>query len=227
MTNSKSIYQDATDVSNDVYLVYVLYRDGDTPHYVGATQDLKRPYYDGHHARVDYNITSVEIVQEDLSRIDAGNLEDRLINQYGKSVDGGTLVNIQGGGHGLATEETKLKMSQSRKGRKCKPFSDEHRAKLSQSLKGRTLSEESIAKMAATKKGKPRSEETKLKISLAKKGVPMSEETKLKMSQSQKGRTLSEETRTKMSQSRKGKPMSEETKQKIRSTMRRRHGKDS
>ena len=55
-------------------------------------------------------------------------------------------------------------------GKKCKPFSEEHRLKLSESGKG-----------------KPKSEETKRKLSEAKKGTHHSEETKRKMSEARKG----------------------------------------
>lgn len=178
MTDSNRIYNE------DQHLVYVLYRDGGVPHYVGATTDSRRPYSDKHHARKDHNITSVEIVRESLSLEDASTLEGQLINQYGKTTDGGTLVNVQDGGHGLATEETKTKLSLANKGRaphnKGKTHSDETRAKMSASQKGRTsnrkgiaMSEEQKAKLSAALKGrkrKPFTEEHKANIRAAKLG---------------------------------------------------------
>ena len=196
MTDSNSIYRDhAIDGVEDQYLVYVLYRDEGIPHYVGATSNSRRPYNKRHHARQDHTITSVEIVQECMTLEDASILEDHLINEYGRQVDGGTLVNVQGGGRGLATEETKRKIGQASKGRpspnKGKPMTDEQKTKIRQSLKGRPGT-------WPPNKGKPMSEEQKAKISLAKKGVPKSDEHKTKLSQSQKGRTLSEEQKAKI-----------------------------
>ena len=140
--HSNTIY----DAHSGQYLVYVLYRDGNLPHYVGATSNPKRPYGNHHHARTDYNVTSVEIVQEDLSREDASILEDQLINQYGRQVEGGTLINIQGGGHGLT------------------PHSEETNAKISAATKGRPKSEETKRKMSLAHKGKPLSDEHRAKI---------------------------------------------------------------
>jgi group I intron endonuclease len=137
-----------------------------------------------------------------------------------------------------ASEETKRKMSESRKGRvspmKGKTFSEESRRKISESLKGRKHSEETKRKMSETKKGKPRSEETKRKISESLKGRKHSEETKRKMSESQKGRkpwnkgkSTPEAVKSKISQSkkgcpsgRKGKKHTEEAKRKISEKLR-------
>jgi hypothetical protein len=53
-------------------------------------------------------------------------------------------------------------------GNKGIPKSEEHRAKMSAALKGRTLSEETKAKMSEARKGSTRSDETKAKMSAAK-----------------------------------------------------------
>jgi hypothetical protein len=75
------------------------------------------------------------------------------------------------------TEEHRAKLSESMKGKKCKPFSEDHKAKLSESIKGKTRSEETKAKISAAKRGKPsgregktQSEEAKAKISAANSG---------------------------------------------------------
>lgn len=66
------------------------------------------------------------------------------------------------------TEETKQKMSEASKGEKNnmygKPLSDEHKQKISQSLKGKPTSEQSKKKMSEAKKGKTFSEEHKQKL---------------------------------------------------------------
>ena len=61
------------------------------------------------------------------------------------------------------TDEARKKMSEAKKGEKNpnfgKPFSDEHRKKISEENKGKKLSDETKRKMSESKKGKKRSEE--------------------------------------------------------------------
>ena len=100
------------------------------------------------------------------------------------------------------TEEAKKKMSETRKGKKRKPFSQEWRKKLGIAHLGN--------KYGKALKGIKRSEETKRKISLARIGKKNpnygkhpSKETKRKMSESHKAENLSEETRRKLRESHK------------------------
>lgn len=74
-------------------------------------------------------------------------------------------------------------------------FTIEHKQKLSESSKGKKMSEEARKKMSESHKGS----------SGYWKGRHLSEEIRTKISKAQKGRVLSEETRKKMSESRKGK----------------------
>ena len=99
-------------------------------------------------------------------------------------------------------------------GEGCK-CSEETRLKLSNTRKGIPRSEETKIKISNAQKGIPLSEETRLKMSEAKKGVkrgPHSEEHKRKISESNKGKRRSEETRRKISETKKGKPISDEQK---------------
>jgi hypothetical protein len=87
-------------------------------------------------------------------------------------------------------------------------FSEEHKKKIGEALKGKKHSEEHKRKNSLSKKGKVHSEESKRKMSESKKGInhpfygkvgptfgkTHSEETKQKISESLKGRTFSEET---------------------------------
>lgn len=94
----------------------------------------------------------------------------------------------EGGGGCKCSEETRLKMSNARKGIH---LSEETRLKMSNIRKGKHLSEETRYKISEARKGKHHSEETKIKISNARKGVkrkPHSEETKHKISESHKGK---------------------------------------
>lgn len=134
-------------------------------------------------------------------------------------------VNL-GNKHGLGyrhTEETKRKMSESKKGkpRTCPllPVTDETRKKLSEAGRGRKLSEETKQKIAESKKGKPRSEETREKLRKANLGKRYSDEVKKRVGESHKN--PSAETRKKLSEALKGNQRalglkhSEETKKKI------------
>ena len=84
-------------------------------------------------------------------------------------------------------------------------YTAERNRKISESLKGKHLSEETRKRMSESKKGntnykgKHLSEETKRKMSAAHKGKPKSEDHKRKISEAQKGKHLSEETKRKIS----------------------------
>ena len=101
----------------------------------------------------------------------------------------------------IYTEETLLKMSELKKG---KNLSEEHKRKISESMKGIHIKKKKKIKISESKKGTHFSEETKKKMSEARKGIPLSEETKIKISESKKGRQLSEEIKKKMSEVKKG-----------------------
>lgn len=130
-----------------------------------------------------------EILFENLNEELALLIESELICKY--KFLGINLVNYTDGGEGISgykhTEKTKKLMSEkakarervvsdnfigSWKGKKRKPFSDEHRKKLSEASKNQ-------------KRG-PLSEETKLKISLANKNKKRTSEQKLRISEATK-----------------------------------------
>ena len=82
------------------------------------------------------------------------------------------------------SDELKLKMSLAKKGKK---FTDEHRANLSKSHKGKMPSNIETFKNFRT--GKPLTEEHKEKIGLGNKGKTISTETREKISKAGKGKT--------------------------------------
>lgn len=168
------------------------------------TKDRRSPIWK--YAVEKYGL-NVEILHDNISWEDACKIEQELIKQYGrKAFNEGTLVNLTEGGDGRlgikASEETKQKMSESHiglntwsKGRvmsdeqklryknlglsnKGKPKSEEHKQKLSESLKGRKPNylgckhtEEQRKKISDSKKGekhhlfgKNHNEETKQKM---------------------------------------------------------------
>lgn len=133
------------------------------------------------------------------------------------------------------TEETKRKISESKRGKK---LSEEQKQKISKALKGRTFSEERNKKLSESLKGHVVSEETKKKISeAAKNRPPVTEETRKKLSQPGEkngmygykwsdeqrkhmhdvlvGRKLTDEQRKKWSEVKMGHFVSDETKKKM------------
>lgn len=88
----------------------------------------------------------VELIAEDLTRIQAGKIEMQLIAELGRRQidEGGILVNRSTGGDGGSigythTEEFKKKLSLNRTGKKRKPHSKQAKNKLSKALKGREV----------------------------------------------------------------------------------------
>lgn len=119
--------------------------------------------------------------------------------------------NITSGGGGslgvVMSEETRAKMSESRKGRK---MSEENRLKLierntgNKYALGRKMTEEHFQKLLATHVGAKRSEDSRKKMSQAHLGTKQSEETKLKRIKALTGLKRSEETKRKQSEALKG-----------------------
>ena len=118
----------------------------------------------------------------------------------------------EGGGGCKCSEETRLKMSEAKKGKpswnKGIPCSKEHKRKISEANKGKHLPEEQKRKISEANKGHHISEEHKRKISEANKGKHLPEETKIKISNTLKGakrKPHSEEAKIKMKGLKKGK----------------------
>lgn len=102
------------------------------------------------------------------------------------------------------SENTKQKMSDSRKGKK---HLEETKRKISKANKGRQHTQETKHKLSEIRKNrisKPSSNETKHKISEALKGRKLSQKHKQRLSESKVGKKQSEETRRKMSEIKKG-----------------------
>lgn len=119
---------------------------------------------------------------------------------------------------GKLSEETKLKISESKKGNKHflgKKHSQESKLKMSAWQKGRKLSEEHIKKMSKAQIGNKHSEETKLKMSESHIGKKASEETILRISLANTGKKRTEESKLKMSKAQIGKKLSKESKLKM------------
>ena len=160
--------------------------------------------YFKHYGKVLNETYTKEIIQfydnyEDLTKAEIeliGDLyetDDNCIN-IKKGGDGGNGGNSKGFHH---TEETKRRIAESEKGEKNyaygKKLSEEHKKKISESVKKTMSNPEIRAKCSHVQ-----TDSTKAKISKANTGKKRTEETKLKMSKAHKGRKLSEEQKAKL-----------------------------
>jgi hypothetical protein len=198
--------------------VYIhIRKDKNEPFYVGIYENKYRPFEKTRRNDIWDKIVSktefdVKILQEGLTWDEACQMERDLIKQYGRiNLNTGILANLTDGGDGavglIRTEEHSRKISESQKG---KIVSEETKSKVSEGLKkyfqdnpgiqkGRTVSEEVRKKQSDAKKGQ--------------KGNPKSIEA---MRQATLGKKRSQETKDKMSLAAKNrKPMSQEVKDKI------------
>lgn len=161
---------------------------GKLPNYKRAYQTIKRnPFWHNIVAKTDYEI---EIIFDEISWEEAEKKEIEFIALYGrKDLDTGTLVNLTNGGDGSLkrahTEESKLKMSKSRKG---VPKSEEWKRKIAEAHIGRKITEETRQKLIDSHKGKKLSQEQKDKIGLAHKNRYFSPEHRQKISQALKNK---------------------------------------
>jgi group I intron endonuclease len=113
------------------------------------------------------------------------------------------LSKLQKGKPSSATDEGRKLMGEAWKGKKRKPFSPEHRAKIREARERQIISEEHKAKIAASHRGMKRSPEARKRMSEAQRSrPPITEEARRNMSAAQRRRPpISDETRRKRSDS--------------------------
>lgn len=139
------------------------------------------------------NLHKFEIIHylpEDISQEDLNNYEIIYWEQY-KNL-GFIMLNIrEPGTQGKLSDETKIKISVAKKGRK---LTEEHRKKCGSGRRGKKMDEEFCKNLSKIHKGK---------VSKYK-GIPLSEETKKKLSESMKGKKMhTDESKRKIIESRK------------------------
>jgi hypothetical protein len=141
----------------------------------------------------------VDILFDNLTWDEACEKEKEFIALYGRSDLGkGVLCNLTNGGDGVLgrifkhSEDSKLKMSKTRKGVRPYVASLETRQKLSDSAKKRGISKDHLKKMI----------EAKIKVGWTghRKGIPHTEEARKKMSESNKGKKRTEQWRKEQSE---------------------------
>lgn len=168
-----------------------------------------------------------EVLFENLTQQEAEQKEIELITFY-KSNQREFGYNIANGGSslGMHSEESKRKMSESRKGLFAgeknpmwhKEVSPETRQKISNALKGRKQPREFVERCSEKRRGQKRTLEQRQRMSDAAKGRIVSDETKEKLRIANTGRKHTEETKIRISaaqKGRKGTPCSEIAKKKI------------
>jgi hypothetical protein len=160
-------------------------KDSNEIFYIGIGKTSKRAHSKSYRNNHWWDVVNkhgydVEIIKEGLSWEDAQQTEIELIAKYGRhDLSKGPLVNQTDGGDGnnnqIFTEETRLKMSKSHRGKR---HSDETRKKMSDASIGKKKSPEHTEKNRLAKIGKTLSEETKEKIGQANLGRVDTDQTK-------------------------------------------------
>lgn len=148
---------------------------------------------------------TVEQIDSAISRDELDEKEIHWI-QHHDSTDKNKGYNLMSGGHHHEfSEETKRKLSESRRGRK---LSEEHKRNISKANTGKRHSDETRKKLSESHKGerhhlfgKHLSDDTKLKISIGRVNFHHTEESKSKLSEAHKGKKLSKEHKEKIRQS--------------------------
>jgi hypothetical protein len=130
--------------------------------------------------------------------------EKYWINFYkSNNYEYGYNKNDGGNKNAIVNNETREKISKLHKGSKR---TEETKINMSKSQKGKIITEECKNKISKTLTGTKLSEEHKKNISIGGKGRITTDEARINMSKAQKGRKLTEEHKQKLSQSKKGKP---------------------
>jgi len=198
-------------------------KDTNQVFYIGIGKTKHRAYSKKNRNKYWHNIVNkveydIDIIYNELTLEEAFTKEIELIKFYGRAdLNQGSLVNMTDGGEGgkgskltnkhkLAllnsklgktySEEHRKRISESKLGKKRKPFTEEHKQKIREGAKGRIYkvsdeTKEKIRKSLMGRKNPLLSEKMKGKPSWNK-GKKMSEETKRKMSESAKNRRKAE-----------------------------------
>lgn len=168
-----------------------------------------------------------EILIEVFDQLWLDYYEEYYIKYFNSLIPNGYNIAKKSKGHGKWSDETKLKIGKTSKGRF---LSDESKIKISNSLKGHFVSDKTKLKIRKTSKGRKHTKESKIKISNSLKGrIPwnkglknvqiISDETRKKLSNAGKNRKFSKKHKENLSKSLKGRILSNEWKEKIRKTI--------
>jgi hypothetical protein len=172
------------ELEDRTYYVYAYLRENDgSPYYVGKGKGRRK--YEKHSVSVPSDKSKIRILAENLTNVEAVELEKFYIATYGrKDLGTGILHNQTDGGDGGDTSkstryiEAKNKNLFSNKGRK---FSKEHKERIARALTGKSRPDSVRKKISDTRKsrkipgffkGKKFSIEHREKLSLSRKNRP-------------------------------------------------------
>jgi len=167
-------------VNPNRFYTYAYLRENRTPYYIGKGKERRLYKKTKGEVNPPKDKSRIIFLKQNLTEEEAFRHEKYMIAVFGrKDLGTGILHNRTDGGQGssgsVKSKETKIKMSDALKG---KSLSEEHKRKMSEAKKGEKHNFY----------GKCHSEETKRKMSEAKKGKSISEETKRKLSEIMKGK---------------------------------------
>lgn len=187
--------------------IYVFTNKINNKQYVGQSINIKERYKqhfkDAKHDNLYFHNAlnkygeenfNFEVIEENIPLNYVGEREKYWIAKLNTKTPNG--YNLTDGGEGAFgykhTEESKMKMSEIKKGKFTHFQSDETRKKISEANKGRKPSDYCIQRIKETKIGTHLSKETREKISKATRGVPKTEEHIEKVKESLNKRTEEE-----------------------------------
>ncbi len=154
-----------------MFYIYAYLRQDGSPYYIGKGKG-KRAWSKHRNEVSKPGKNKIIIMESNLTEVGAFALERFYIRWYGrKDNDSGILRNRTDGGEG----------------RSGSPISENHRKRIIQSNKTRTITKEHRQKISESNRRRKLSEETRLKISQSKLGKKLSDETRMKMSISRTG----------------------------------------
>lgn len=184
--------------TESIFYVYAYFDKDGVPRYIGKGKGYrirehrtKTPKYRLAKAIASGEMFTSRKIAENLSEMEAFDLERRWIAKFGREIDGGVLWNLTLGGDGMSgvirSDEFRARMSEIQRYPAV-------RAKNSSAHLGRPKHPDAIAKTAAFWRTHKHSEESRKKISQAQIGKKLSDDHKKKLSISGKGKKRKSET---------------------------------
>ena len=177
------VYAHINKISGKIYIGQTIH--GNHPNYRWRDGDgyKKSPHFWNAIQKYGWDNFEHEVIASNLTKDEADNFEMLLISKL-HTCDNNFGYNLTLGGDGLSgynpTEETRKKMSESKKGRK---LSDETKKKMSDASKGRNVGRSHTSEELAKMRGKKRKKKTTSKIR-NNTDRPLSEATKRKIQES-------------------------------------------